>query len=263
VLEGVDVEVRAELAVEHVQQIEVELCRNTRAVVVGGLDHARLLDEVSAEQQVAVVAERLRQRAQEAPPAAGREVADRAAEKGDEAGAGGCRQVPEVALEVADDAVHREPRILLDEELGDGMDRGRADVDGDVARERAGGGHRVEQHARLLRRARSQLDELDGARARDDVVGVHLEDQPLRARLVVLGQLADVVEELRAARIVEVLGRQLLQRAGEPVEDVVGEGALVVRTEMRTDLDTALEDRLHHVTSFVSRKRQMALSSRM
>jgi hypothetical protein len=183
----------------------------------------------------------------------------RAAEKGDEAGAGGRRQVPEVALEVADDAVHREPRIFLDEEIGDGMDRGRADVDGHVAAQRAGGGHRVEQHARLRRRARSQLDELDGARARDDVVGVRFEDQPLRARLVVLGQLADRVEQLRAARIVEVLGRQLLQRAGEPVEDVVGERPLVAGAEIGVHLDGSLKpgrrhvDRLHQLTSFASR----------
>ena len=40
VLEGVDVEVGVELAVEHVQDVEVELRGDAGAVVVGGLDDA-------------------------------------------------------------------------------------------------------------------------------------------------------------------------------------------------------------------------------
>ena len=52
VLEGVDVEVGAELAVDDVQDVAVELGRDARRVVVGGLEHRRVLDEVGAEQQV-------------------------------------------------------------------------------------------------------------------------------------------------------------------------------------------------------------------
>ena len=49
---SVGVEVGAELAVDHVQHVAVELRRDARRVVVRGLEDARVLDEVGAEQQV-------------------------------------------------------------------------------------------------------------------------------------------------------------------------------------------------------------------
>ena len=54
VLEGADVEVRIELAVDHAQQVAVELRRHARAVVVGGLEHRGVLDEVGAQQEPVV-----------------------------------------------------------------------------------------------------------------------------------------------------------------------------------------------------------------
>ena len=65
-------------------------------------------------------------------------------------------------------------------------------------------------------------------------LGARLEDRALGARRVVLGQLADPVEQLGAAGVVEVLGRQLLERPGEPVEHVVGERALVAGAEVES-----------------------------
>ena len=71
-------------------------------------------------------------------------------------------------------------------------------------------------------------------------LGACLEDRALGARRVVLGQVADAVEQLRAAGVVEVLGRQLLERAREPVEHVVGQRALVGRGRGRlSDLDAS------------------------
>jgi hypothetical protein len=70
VVEERRVEVRAELSVEDEQYVAVELGRDPRAVVVGGLEDARVLDEVRSEQQEPVVVEPLGKRAQEAPPAA-------------------------------------------------------------------------------------------------------------------------------------------------------------------------------------------------
>ena len=49
------------------------------------------------------------------------------------------------------------------------------------------------------------------------------EDRPLRARRVVLRQLADAVEQLGAAGVIEVLGGELLERPGEAVQHIVGE----------------------------------------
>jgi hypothetical protein len=52
VLEGVDVEVGVELAVDHAQDVAIELGGHAGGVVVGGLDDRRVLDQVGAEQQV-------------------------------------------------------------------------------------------------------------------------------------------------------------------------------------------------------------------
>ena len=52
VLEGVDVEVGVELAVDDAQDVAVELGRHAGAVVVGGLEHRRVLDQVGAQQQM-------------------------------------------------------------------------------------------------------------------------------------------------------------------------------------------------------------------
>ena len=54
-----------------------------------------------------------------------------------------------------------------------------------------------------------------GARATGDGAGLALEDLRLLAGGVVLGQPGDVVEELRAALVVEPLRRQVLRRGGE------------------------------------------------
>ena len=167
-------------------------------------------------------------RAQEAPPRARGEVADRAAQEGDDARAVGLGDVGEVALEVADDAVHAQARELVDQLVGAREHHRLGHVERDVAAQGARLGHRAQQQPRLGRRARAQLDELGGAGGLDDLRAALLEDRALGARRVVLGQLADAVEELGAARVVEVLGRQLLERPGQAVEHVVGQRALVL-----------------------------------
>jgi hypothetical protein len=61
VVERIDVEVRVELAVDHVQHVAVELRGHALAVVVRGLEHLRVLDEVGAEEAGDRRAQRLRQ----------------------------------------------------------------------------------------------------------------------------------------------------------------------------------------------------------
>ena len=132
------------------------------------------------------------------------------------------RYVLEVALEIADDPVHLKARVLLDQRLRAVAHHALGDIERHVALERAGGLQGVEQHARLRGGARAELDELAGACQLGDLLGAPLEDRALGARLVVLGELADPVEQLGAARVVEVLRRQLLERSREAVEDVLG-----------------------------------------
>ena len=109
VLEGVEVEVGVQLAVDHRQQVAVERRGDAGGVVVGGLEHGRVLDQVGAEQQPVLRAQQRGRASAGTPPRAGREVADRAAEEGDHARALGGGQRVEVALEVAEDAVHAQP----------------------------------------------------------------------------------------------------------------------------------------------------------
>ena len=196
-----------------------------------------ILHEVGAEQQPVVRAELAAHRAQEPPPRAGQEVPHRPAQQGDDPRARGLGQRVEVALEVADDAVDLQPWVLLDELRGGGEHGRLGDVERHVAAQRPVRGHGVEQHARLRRVAGAELHELARAGVLGHLPGDRLEDPPLRAGRVVLRQLRDALEQLGAVRVVEVLGGQLLGGPREPVEDVLGEGALVAGAQARGDPD--------------------------
>ena len=214
VLEVVGVEVGVELAVEHAQHVAVELGGDALGVVVGRLEHARVLDEVGAHQQVVLRAEQARDLAQEAAPAARREVADRAAEERDDARALGRRaRWSRWRSKSPITPCTRRPGYSLVSALAQSRTIDSVTSTRHVAAQRARAVQRVEQHARLGRGPGAQLDELDRAGDRRDLVGRALEDRALGARRVVLGQLADAVEQLGSARVVEVLGRQLLERA--------------------------------------------------
>ena len=51
VLEAREVEVRAELAIEHAQHVDVELRGHALRIVVRALDHGRILAQIGAEQE--------------------------------------------------------------------------------------------------------------------------------------------------------------------------------------------------------------------
>ena len=112
VVEVLRVEVGLQLAIEHTQQVAVELgCHSLRVVVSLG-QHLRVLDEVGAHQQMVLGSQQPCDLAQEAPAAAGWEVADRAAEEHHKARPIGRGHAVEMAFEVADHAVHAQARIL-------------------------------------------------------------------------------------------------------------------------------------------------------
>jgi hypothetical protein len=69
----------------------------------------------------------------------------------------------------------------------------------------------------------SRLDQLPRLDLGDDVGADSLEDARLGARRVVLRQSCDLLEQLRAASVVEVLRLQLLRVARQPVAHVVGD----------------------------------------
>ena len=105
VIERVDVEVRPDLAVEHVQHVAGELGGDPVRVVVGGDETVDRLHQVDAEQQPARLGQLLGEHRQERPALLDVQVADGRAEEGDQGHAVG-RQVRQVQREVADEAVH-------------------------------------------------------------------------------------------------------------------------------------------------------------
>ncbi len=126
------------------------------------------------------------------------------------AAADGCGQPVEVALEVADDAVHLHVEVSSTSSAARCADHALGHVDGHVARASPARARRAAAAPWSWRRSRARR-----ARRRRAIssLGVGVEDRQLRARRVVLGLRADLVEQLAAAGVVEVLGRQLLERA--------------------------------------------------
>ena len=217
--ERVDLQVRVQLAVEHVEDVAVELGRHPRGVVVRGHQHGRVRDQRRTEQQVLTLPQRGPHPGEERGPLRRFEVADRAAQEGDEppirgrAGPGVvlAGQPVQVGGEVAHHAVQHQCRVAHGQRVERLTQRGHADVERDVAAQRPGAGEGVEQQPRLRRRPRPELDQRGRPRQRGDLVDVRGEQRRLGARREVLGQRGDLLEQRAAARVVEVLRRQLFR----------------------------------------------------
>ena len=128
-----------------------------------------------------------------------------------------------MGLVVADDPLDREPGILVDQLGGDPAGDALGDVDGNESPERPGVAHRVEQDAALRGRPGAELDQRPRLRGRDDRGRPRVEDLALAAGRVVLGLLGDPLEQLRTALVVELLRRQLLERARQALADNLGD----------------------------------------
>src|SRR5690349_11729495 len=95
------------------------------------------------------------------------------------------------------------------------------DVDRRVEREL---GQRLDQQSRLDARAAAELDQgTCRSRPPADLTGAPPQDLGLRAREIVLGQLADLVEQGRAARVVQELRGDGARVRGQSVDDGAAE----------------------------------------
>ncbi len=239
-LEGVKIEVGAELTVQHLQDVLVELSGDAAGVVVGGLEPIVRLDQIGAEQEAIVRPHQGGEAGEKVAPGRGVEVADRAAEEGDQATALAVGDALEVVLEVADEAAHGEARVLPDQRLGSLVGDLLGDVDRDVGLQAAGIAHRAEQVAGLCRRAGAELDQrLRPAGGGNDLAAALGEDRALGPGRVVLGQLGDLLEQLRAALVVEVLRRQLLGLGRESGANIASHRRGGVGSEVDLDRDHA------------------------
>ena len=131
-------------------------------------------------------------------------------------------------LEVADDGVHLELRILARDRVRALDEHLLAHVERDEATQGSLGDERVQEEPRLLGRSRAQLDERLRACLGRDLGRPLLEDLALRAREVVLGQPRDLVEEERAALVVEPDRGDLLRPGAQAAERRVVERCLAL-----------------------------------
>jgi hypothetical protein len=219
VIESGRVEVGADDAVDMPQHVAVERGRHAGCVVVGGLQPARILARVGADDDAAAACREAVQVdvRQEAQRVVRREIADRRA-RIEERG----RCIAQIAAqieavgEVGDDARERQLGKLRREARKCACERVAGDVDGDVARRR----EERQPALRLGAVARAQVDELPPVAGRlCDLFAIPGEDRPLGTRRVVFGQLADRAEKRAADAVVKVLGRD--RSAG--VEEAAGE----------------------------------------
>ena len=195
-------------------------------VVVGRHQPGGVLDEVGAEQEraaVARLAEQLAHVGEERGPLRRVEVADRRAEERHHR-ARTPRQVARGA------ARSRPPRARPPRPAARPRSRGRPRRAPPGRRRTARTGAACPRRA--ARRSSSRVfsevplpssSSVSAAARRRDLGGVRLEDRPLGAGRVVLGQPGDLVEQLAAAGVVEVLRRQHLRGGGEAGADVVGQ----------------------------------------
>ena len=115
--EAVEVEVGAELSVDHPQHVEVELGRDPGGVVVGRFEPADVLDQIGAEQERVARAHAVGEVGEELLALGRPEVADGRAEEGDHPPTllGDRAQVP---FEVADHRVDGRARVLGGDGIG-------------------------------------------------------------------------------------------------------------------------------------------------
>lgn len=137
------------------------------------------------------------------------QIAERSAEERDEAPAATWNR-GEMSLEVADDAVNGQLGIQRGEFGRAPAHHRLVHVERHVPSKRSLADHGVEERERLRGSAGAELDELIHPGHACDCRCVPVQQCPLTARRVVLGKLRDPIEQLGAARIVEVLRRKLL-----------------------------------------------------
>ena len=222
VLEGVELEVRVELAIQPGEQVQIERGSDAAAVVVGGVQHGCVLADVDAEQERAA-GHALGERWRAAPP---RERARgcRSSSPGRTRASARVASVPrqrERAREIGEHGKHghvwitrrRLPRLAA---------RGRRPRCRRAHSSRADRGSRAAGAPSGSSRRRARRTSARGPTSAAIVRGVGAQQPQLRSRRVVLGQRADLVEQLRAALVVEVLRREMFLRGREAGQYVVG-----------------------------------------
>ncbi len=209
--EGVEIERAAEFTVDARQQVEIERGGDTRGVVVGEHQLARVLLEVDADDQTASRRKHAPEYPQQSSRLHRREIADRGA--GKKAGLMASRKIGRQSDrigKIADDGPHVEGRKVRRQTRGCVLESAVRHIDRNVGAEPR---QLPEQNLGLQAGAGAELDQHAAVRhAVDDLGGVRIENRSFGAGRIVLRQARDFLEQLAAARVVEEAARQSLAR---------------------------------------------------
>ncbi len=234
---AVRVEIRTDLAVHPVQQVEVEGRRHPRRIVIGAHQRVFVLDEIDPHDE-APDARPVAHAAHQRPCPFGVEVAQGRAGEEAHARVSLIRQ-PQGLCEIGHDGMDRQVGIIAGQSARGLLEEARRDVDRHIGRET---GQTVEQQPRLDARAAAEFDQLRPlGHMGGQTVRARGQDRGLGAGRVIFRQLRDALEERAALGIVEPFRlhtlralRQAAQRIGQK-------------------LGVADDKRVHH-TSLASRR---------
>src|SRR5919202_4932614 len=229
--ELVEREIRPQLAVQPPQDVEVERRGDAKRVVVRAVEHQRVLFEVHPDQQTAVRSTHVGDAGQETPRVLRNEVADGRAGVVGDAAYGLTEEVRqfEWGRVVGAHRFNPQPRIRVGQLVGRTLMLLARAVDRHVS---SGSLQVIQEDARLGAAAAAILDEqYVGAEQRGDVGAGLAHDARLGARGVVLIELRDLLEQVRAHLVVEQLARQLFLRTPQAAQDLL-QGRRLIRREV-------------------------------
>ena len=236
-MEGLGVEVPVELAVDDRQNVAIEGGRHAGRVVVGRHEPARVLDQISAQEQGVVGPRPGPQGCEQVVPFGRPQVPDRPAEENDQPPPPGGQET-DVLLKVPDHPVHDHAGVLPGKLRAGGRQHRVIHVERHDAAQASARRQGVEEEAGLLGCPRSQLDEGLGTGQRGDLARAGAQDRALAPSRVVLRQASYLVKQPASRPVVEPLGRQLLRHTAQAGPDVccqcrrpVGLGQMPVEQE--------------------------------
>ncbi len=220
--EAVDIDIGAKLALDAVKQIEIEGGGNAAGIVIGRDQDRRILLQIDADQERTVLAEQPRRVGEKRARLVMAEIADgRAGEESELAAAPRRQGQRRDAGEVGDEGPDGKPVMaLLEPACGFGKELLRH-VDRDIGVDR---GKRGKQEARLAARSGAELDQHVGVTHLGRDLGAMIgEQRRLHPRRIILLELGDLLEQLRAAGVVEEPARQAARLSRQALKHGVGE----------------------------------------
>ena len=233
--ELIQVKISVQLAIEHREHVQVELCGDTLGIVVRRPQPIRILDQVGSQQEGAARFKGSDDVGDESFTSAWFEVSNGAAQERHHAGAADWHE-RDVTVEVAHDAVHRYAGIVVADIAGSRSQHLFADIEWHITFEHISGGHCIEQDSALLTGSRSKLDQRVCTSGGHNLAGTSVQDLSFSTERVVLVEFRDLIEQLAAQRVVEPLRRDKTIVGRESGAHVIFErGTPPVRLEMHID----------------------------